>query len=188
MTTPQHNGQGAHYPGRRPRPLKIILNGSNGDRKSKFFLISTSQPVPDADSRLAVVADRTGFHLSVAHSAVRSARYASFDAPHFLILNPHSSCPMYLTFPHPCLQTINRPMLFVPARNRSAIPIVDQLCLHLSPKFSPLFSARSPRSPLLPQYSPSSREIPRVRTSLVTFALILRSHREREGDLGRELG
>lgn len=42
----------------------------------------------------------------------------------------------------------------------------------LSPKFSPLFSTRSPKSPLLPQYSPSlSVKSPGSATSLVTSPL-----------------
>ena len=40
MTTPQHDNQGAHFPERRPRPLEIILNGSDGECKPKLFLVS----------------------------------------------------------------------------------------------------------------------------------------------------
>jgi len=40
MTTPQHSSQEVHFPGRQPRPLEIILDGSNGDRKSKLLLAS----------------------------------------------------------------------------------------------------------------------------------------------------
>ena len=88
MTTPQRDCHTAHSPGRRPRLLEIILNGSNGDCGSKFLL--ASQPATDVDSRLAdITADRTGFHPSgaVARSAARSARYASLDIPCPLIPN-----------------------------------------------------------------------------------------------------
>ena len=120
MITPQRNGHRAHSPGRRPRPLEITLNASNGGREFGFFL--TSQPASDADSRLTT--DRTGFHLSVTHSAVRSTRYVSLGTLVSSSLTP----PVRPTFPCPCPQTINRSALFVLVRNRSATPTVDQLC------------------------------------------------------------
>jgi hypothetical protein len=92
MTTPKHNNHGGNSPGHRPRPLEIVLNGPNGDREPKLLLVSlyllTS---PDADSHLTVTADRTGFPLTTAHSAVRSTLYACPHIPH----SPTSKSPQF---------------------------------------------------------------------------------------------
>lgn len=174
MTSLRRSGQGTHSPGRRPRPLEIILTESNGDRESGFFPVSLRLPTfPDADLRLTLRPQPIVLVFTYLWHAQQSVL---FGMPPLISLissslNPSSS-------PHvPRVPSSSSPNYQLPSGLRSSTKPVGNpnrrsASLQLSPKFSPLFSARSQRSLLLPQYSPSlPGKSPESAASFVTSPL-----------------
>lgn len=178
MTTPQRNGHRAHSPGRRPRPLEIILNGSNGD--CGFELLLASQPaLADVDSRLTGPIQPIALAFTRLWRAQQPVPLSMHMPPSIsLTLNikslqiaPRTPCFLALIFelPTPRCSSFQRETGRQPQSQINLVPALSKAHTSVSRPLPKIAAATS-------IFTLSLREILRVRNAVRPFALILCSH------------